>query len=356
MGGVRGFQNSFLVDGTDDNNSFFAQARGRYRAPYQFSNEVIQEFRVSKNSYSAELGRSGGAVFNVVTKSGTNHWHGSGFYFLRDRQFDAQQPYADSKPDDRQQQFGGTIGGPLRKDRVFFYAGFDQHLLTVPSIVQFGNGASTVVPQPTDYDYTDRPMVFAAAQKLNSMGGVYPTTMQGNAGFAKVDFNLIVQATGIRAGQHVNADGHQQRLLRPVQPDYRLCGQRERYRGCPDRERRGGPGQLLEPEPRHQSAARSSRAICSSRSPTPMSRGPRSTTWWTASAGPAFCRARPASSKLHVADTVSYEHGRMHWKFGGDFIQAWIYNYYPYLFGGEYYFDNVKVNPWTYAPEHMASR
>lgn len=50
VGGVRGFQNSFLVDATDDNNSFFAQARGGYRAPYQFSNEVIQEFRVSKNS------------------------------------------------------------------------------------------------------------------------------------------------------------------------------------------------------------------------------------------------------------------------------------------------------------------
>jgi hypothetical protein len=54
--------------------------------------------------------------------------------------------------------------------------------------------------------------------------------------------------------------------------------------------------------------------------------------------------------KLHVADTVSYEHGRMHWKFGGDFIQAWIYNYYPHLFGGEYYFDDIRVNPWTFVP------
>ena len=58
---------------------FIAQARGRYRAPYQFSNEVIKEFRVSSNSYSAELGRAGGAVFNVVTKSGSNDWHGTGF-------------------------------------------------------------------------------------------------------------------------------------------------------------------------------------------------------------------------------------------------------------------------------------
>ncbi len=54
--------------------------------------------------------------------------------------------------------------------------------------------------------------------------------------------------------------------------------------------------------------------------------------------------------KLHLADTLSYETRRVHWKFGGDFIQAWIYNYYPSMSGGEYYFDNVKVNPWTFAP------
>ena len=190
FGGIRGFSNNFQVDGADDNNSFYAQANGRYRAPYQFSNEVIQEFRVSSNSYSAELGRAGGAVFNVVTKSGTNQWHGSGFYYLRDRDFDAQQAYATSKPDDRQQQFGATLGGPIRKDRIFFYAGFDQHLLTVPSVMQFANGASSVVAQPTDYDYTDQALVMAAAAHLNSMGGTYPTNMQGNAGFAKLDFTL----------------------------------------------------------------------------------------------------------------------------------------------------------------------
>jgi Carboxypeptidase regulatory-like domain len=73
FGGLRGFQNSFLVDGGDFNNAFFAQARGLYRTPYQFSNEVVQEFRVSSNSYGAEQGRAGGAVVNVVTKSGSNH-------------------------------------------------------------------------------------------------------------------------------------------------------------------------------------------------------------------------------------------------------------------------------------------
>ena len=96
-------------------------------------------------------------MFNVATKSGTNNWHGGGFYYLRDRDFDAGQPYTSDQPNDRQQQFGGTIGGPIRKDRIFFYAGFDQDLLTVPSVVQFANGTSSIVPQPADYDYKDQP-------------------------------------------------------------------------------------------------------------------------------------------------------------------------------------------------------
>jgi len=108
-----------MVDGADNNNSFFAQARGRYRAPYQFSNEVVKEFRVSSNSYSAELGRAGGAVFNVVTRSGSNDWHGTSFYYLRDGVLDAQQPFANCKPDDRQQQFGGTLAADSQRPYIF---------------------------------------------------------------------------------------------------------------------------------------------------------------------------------------------------------------------------------------------
>src|SRR5581483_6341050 len=124
FGGIRGYQSSYLVDGADNNNAFFAQARGRYRAPYQFSNEVVQEFRVSSNTYGAELGRAGGAVVNVVTKSGSNRLHGSAFYFIRDSALNAQHPFLDFQPADRQQQFGFTLGGPVRRNRAFFYAGF----------------------------------------------------------------------------------------------------------------------------------------------------------------------------------------------------------------------------------------
>src|SRR5438270_13202532 len=137
FGGVRGYQSSFLVDGADNNNSFFAQARGRYRAPYQFSNEVVQEFRVSSNTYGAELGRSGGAVVNVVTKTGSNVNHGSLFYYLRDGRVAATHPFVRKKYPDRQNQFGATLGGPLKRDKIFYFAGFDQHIFHIPSVVQF---------------------------------------------------------------------------------------------------------------------------------------------------------------------------------------------------------------------------
>src|SRR5438105_13988603 len=136
FGGIRGYQSSYLVDGGDNNNASFSQARGRYRAPCQFSNAVVQEFRVASNTYGAELGRAGGAVVNVVTKSGSNHVHGTAFYFVRDSALNARHPFVDVKPHDRQHQFGFTIGGPIRQNRAFFFAGFDQHVFHVPTIVR----------------------------------------------------------------------------------------------------------------------------------------------------------------------------------------------------------------------------
>src|SRR5581483_10246656 len=86
--GLRGTLNSLTIDGTDNNNTFFGQTLGRTgsgRAPYQFSQDAVQEFQVNTNGYSAEFGRAGGAVINVITKSGTNTFHGAGFEFFRDR-------------------------------------------------------------------------------------------------------------------------------------------------------------------------------------------------------------------------------------------------------------------------------
>src|SRR6185312_14540117 len=133
--GQRGTLNSLTVDGADDNNTFFGQTTGRTgsgRAPYQFSQDAVQEFQVNSNGYSAELGHAGGAVINVITKSGTNKFHGTGFEFYRDRGLAANDPInklnnallglaPPAKPAYHFHQFGGDIGGPIIKDRAFFF-------------------------------------------------------------------------------------------------------------------------------------------------------------------------------------------------------------------------------------------
>ena len=141
VGGQKGTLNSLQVDGADNNNTFFGQSFGRTgtRPPYQFSEESVQEFQVNQNGFSAEFGRAGGAVINVVTKSGTNQIHGSGFEFFRDEALNSNTPILTARrvkrPKSQINQFGATIGGPLKKDRAFFFFAYDGQRSNVPNVV-----------------------------------------------------------------------------------------------------------------------------------------------------------------------------------------------------------------------------
>jgi hypothetical protein len=349
FGGVRGYQNNFLVDGTDNTNSFFAQARGRYRAPYQFSNEVIKEFRVSSNSYSAELGRAGGAVFNVVTKSGSNDWHGTGFYYLRDRFLDARPAFAPENPNARQDQFGGTISGPIRKNRAFFYAGFDENLLNVPSIMQFANGATEVVPISKDYDYKDQSLVLSAAQNLNEMAGEYPTKMWGNAAFGKLDFTPSSKQLLFFRANISRYSGINNVFFDPSSP---MTTYAESANGTENVSTESVAASLTSSwtgkfatHLRAQFSRDLQQSFANSEDPKLKI--------YNLLDGAGRSNMLPRQTrehKLHIADTADIETPRVSWKFGVDFLRAWIYNYYPSMSGGEYYFDNVKVNPFTFAP------
>ncbi len=130
--GQRGTLNSLVIDGANNDNTFFGQALGRTgsgRAPYQFSQDAVKEFQVNRNAYSAEYGRAGGAVINVVTKSGTNEFHGSAFEFYRDKGLNAND-YINAIngraiSNYHYNQFGASLGGPIVKDELFFFANYD---------------------------------------------------------------------------------------------------------------------------------------------------------------------------------------------------------------------------------------
>jgi hypothetical protein len=137
--GMRTRDNNFLLDGIDNNEL-------NLNTVIIFpSVDAIEEFKVQTSTYSAEFGRANGGVVNIQIKSGTNRFHGSGFEFLRNDKFDANDlfnnKFGRAKPAFRQNQFGGTVGGPIRHDRTFFFMDYQgwrvrqaqTYLSTVPS-------------------------------------------------------------------------------------------------------------------------------------------------------------------------------------------------------------------------------
>lgn len=138
--------NSFLVDGVDTTNQYYNENSGRTRLGSQLSQDAVQEFQVVNSNYSAEFGRSSGGVINTITKSGTNDVHGSFFWYFRNRTLDARDRYAAINPPEVRHQTGGTLGGPLKKDKLFAF--FDtevqrRHDPMVGSIINSSvNGAS----------------------------------------------------------------------------------------------------------------------------------------------------------------------------------------------------------------------
>ncbi len=145
--GISGLYNNNTVDGADNNQAFFSEARGRTRTSYSISQAAIKEFQVGISNFSAELGRAAGGTVNAVTKSGTNTFRGEGFYFIRDDRFQEQDPFIPFKPDERRQQFGVSAGGPLRADKVFYFVNVDQQLRNFPGFVR--------PSQPTTFLNTD---------------------------------------------------------------------------------------------------------------------------------------------------------------------------------------------------------
>ncbi len=122
--GVAG-NNSFLLDGNDNTEQFYDENAGRTRIQSQISADAVEEFQVVSANVSAEYGRAMGGVVNTVTKSGSNDIHGSAFYFLRSTGFDAHDPYSAFNPTEHRIQTGGTVGGAIVKDKLFYFLSAD---------------------------------------------------------------------------------------------------------------------------------------------------------------------------------------------------------------------------------------
>ncbi|HEX3129670.1 MAG TPA: TonB-dependent receptor [Thermoanaerobaculia bacterium] len=174
ISGQRGINTNVTIDGVDYNNAFFGGTVGgaEGRAPLSISQESIKEFTVITNGASVEFGRSGGGFVNVITKSGTNNLHGSLFYYNQPQSLISDFANGRKPADQDKEQYGGSLGGALIKDKLFYFASYDNQdqSLTVP----------------IDSQVLD-PAIFAKYPVLASPNN-YVQTRDGNVAFGRVDY------------------------------------------------------------------------------------------------------------------------------------------------------------------------
>jgi hypothetical protein len=189
VNGMRNQSNNFLLDGASNNDTFNT---GFVMRPPP---DAIQEFKIQTHSYSAEYGRNSGSVVNVVTRAGTNVLHGAGWEFNRDDSLQARNffaaPAPAKKPKWKQNQFGGSAGGPLVRSRIFgfgFYEGYRNTRQTTSNIVvlsdaqRAGNFGSTTIRDPltgTAFPNNTIPAERMSAAALKLINDFYPRPNSG---------------------------------------------------------------------------------------------------------------------------------------------------------------------------------
>ena len=153
--GQRGINANVNIDGADYNQPFFGGLRGGERSNNAFTvpQEAVQEFQVVAAGYSAEFGRSTAGLVNVITKSGTNNMSGSGFYVNRHRKLADKNAFGQTAAP-TQQQFGGAFGGPIQRDRLFFFGAYEQQVFRNERAVAFNlTGIAPTADNSEAYDY-----------------------------------------------------------------------------------------------------------------------------------------------------------------------------------------------------------
>ncbi|HEX8708049.1 MAG TPA: TonB-dependent receptor [Pyrinomonadaceae bacterium] len=342
VGGQKGTLNNLQVDGVDNNNTFFGQAfgRGGVRPPYQFSEESVQEFQVNQNGFSAEFGRAGGAVINVVTRSGTNEFHGGVFEYFRDESLNANDPAVkgqqardfqagrrlnnNKRSPSQINQFGGRIGGPIVKNRAFFFFTYDGQRQTLPNPLDvpnfFAQPASTqnlLLPKlgaysigrnqdvylgKTDITLNKNNQLSIRFNQQNFTGQNNETT--GALNTEEHSGNSVVHSTTL-SGTLAST------LSATVVNEFRFQFARDKE---PGEANSTDPEALINTGGGNLAIGRNNFS-------------PRETT----------------IKRAQFIDNLSYVRGRSNFKFGVDFNFDRIFNFFPGLFSGSYTFSGITI-------------
>ena len=220
IGGQISRNNSFSVDGVDNNSELLGGRQARY------SQDVIREFQVLTNQFSAEFGRASGGVVNILTRSGTNDLSGRVFYYLRDEAFDATPAFASDKAPFQRQQFGGTTGGPVARDRTHYFASVERltedRVASVVTPVLRGD-----FPQPTRETLAFGKLTHQISDRQSLLAS-YNFTKQDQEGQGVGGRQLPSHAFDSRTHNHIFVLGHTSVLSNAALNELRFSVQRRR--------------------------------------------------------------------------------------------------------------------------------
>jgi Carboxypeptidase regulatory-like domain len=182
--------NAFLTDGNDTTNQYYMENAGRTRAHAQISQDAVQEFQVLSAVAPAEFGRANGGVINTVTKSGGNDIHGTFYWFFRNRTLNARDRYAAINPPEVRHQAGGTIGGAIKKDKLFYFGNVEiirRHNPLASSLIN--NAINSTTQTWTGCGAPATPAQCAAANALlPRIFGLVDRHQDEELGFVKLDY------------------------------------------------------------------------------------------------------------------------------------------------------------------------
>ncbi len=191
--------NSFLTDGNDTTDQFYNENAGRTRISSQISQDAVQEFQVISDNFAAEYGRASGGVVNTVTRSGTNAIHGTAYWFFRNRTLNARDRYANFNPPEWRHQAGGSIGGAIKKDKIFYFLNYEKTKRSFPLIASVtsaplfnANGVfqnTQTNGQPTCGAPATAAQCSAAVNFVTTRNfGTIPRTVDQDLAFGKIDW------------------------------------------------------------------------------------------------------------------------------------------------------------------------
>lgn len=340
--------NNFLTDGNDTTDSFYNENAGRTRIPTQISQDSVQEFQVLSDAYTAEYGHAIGGVVNTVTRSGTNDLHGTAYWFFRNRTLNARDPFSSFNPSEYRHQFGGSLAGPIVKNKLFYFVNTEEQIRQFPLI-------SSII-KPSVINATTDTWVGCAApatpQQCAAINGVLtrfygtlPRTADQQTALAKIDWrpddknafsfsgnyqhfnspNGIQTGASVTNGGAINSNGIDDVNVRYGRAEWTFVPSgnlvnEARFGWFKDRQADSVNNALLDPAYGALSISVNGQAV---------------------GAANYLPRVQPSENRYEGADNLSYTLGKHNFKFGVDYLNTEDYVDQMYNGNGSYSFANA---------------